>query len=373
MAYDVIVTKITNSRARPVVARHLAADPAISLVKANSMLDTLPVPYLRGVPEKTATEAVMHLRKIGVEAQVRETEVNKEEPQHKPIEPHAPKKVTPRPSPTAGSPRSHQQHIGRISQPPPPDPKGSTAQYWVLVFAIAVFAIAVYIGTRGDRFSSKKTSSLKMSDRRQSASAAKPRSKRDKTRPPASAPQSGTLSIPTSRGNTTPTSPQKKESKHYADSARTAPNPGSAIAFYKIAISFNQYNIDAWYGLVGAYRELGMYDHARDARAEMRKIFGENVSSLKEIVGLFGKALELSLTQDRVLRVEYRSHLREETGIPREAFRMIRALRTECQCEAVSLHAHLFGGKAALVYHEGNVFPASRAHFEEQANITYLR
>ncbi|MBD3422582.1 MAG: hypothetical protein GF398_20895, partial [Chitinivibrionales bacterium] len=65
MHCDIIVTAITNPRARQVVARHLAQSPDISLVKATSMLETLPVTYQKNVDIQEAEHAVIQLQKIG--------------------------------------------------------------------------------------------------------------------------------------------------------------------------------------------------------------------------------------------------------------------------------------------------------------------
>lgn len=370
MTYDIIVTRITNPRARPVVARHLAAHPEISLEKATSMLETMPVLYMENVSEQEASQTILHLRKIGVDARIRESEHTEPDPkadQPTPVSP--PKTVTPRP--VHHTHRAHREP--HIIPPPILEPKKNTiAQLAVLGGAILLLGVVIYLGMRGERFRASRATALKFSSPDKSAPGKSAGTRPSSKKRPATPSGGNAMSVPSPSPNNYVSAPQRSDSRHYADSARTAPDQSAAIRFYKIAISFNKYNIDAWYGLVGAYRDLEMYQNARDARAQMREIFGDNVASIGEVIGLFGKPLEVSMSAERTLRVDYASHTKSANDLTGEAFRLIRALRTECSCQSVSLHARSKDGGGVLVYHHGQTYPASQREFERDATITFL-
>jgi hypothetical protein len=166
---------------------------------------------------------------------------------------------------------------------------------------------------------------------------------------------------------------QARQAVAYADSAKACASVNGSIAFYKMAISFNKRNIDAWYGLINALTLAQMPEDARTARMEMGKIFGEGALSLAQIVERFGDLLDLYLSEDGTYRIEYRSRQTGQTELLRETFLLVKAFGVQCDCAALSLYAHTDKNKGVLVYLKTDRVPASYAGFIAQANVTYLK
>jgi hypothetical protein len=100
----------------------------------------------------------------------------------------------------------------------------------------------------------------------------------------------------------------KKSSKAMCDSAKSAGvNNATLINFYKIAISFNKYNLDAWLGLLAAYKTAGMSEEYQDASNQMKELFGDKVFDIASQVKRFGDIEDMFENENGVLTVKYRS------------------------------------------------------------------
>jgi hypothetical protein len=92
------------------------------------------------------------------------------------------------------------------------------------------------------------------------------------------------------------------------DSAKSAgDNTAMLINFYKIAISFNKYNLDAWFGLLGAYKTSGMSDEYQQTSNQMKELFGDKVFDVSSQVKRFGDIEDMFENENGVLTIKYRS------------------------------------------------------------------
>jgi tetratricopeptide (TPR) repeat protein len=166
---------------------------------------------------------------------------------------------------------------------------------------------------------------------------------------------------------------EKKASRQYADSARQyADDVNQAIKFYKIAISFNQYNLKAWQGLIVAYRNAGMTKEATEARKKMEELFGREISTIREVVAPYGELTDYSLDHSGVCRIEYRSKLRKQPELERETYLLIRAVLVKQHCNTVSLYASTGTGSGLLVRIDTRGFPSSVSAYKKRAAITFV-
>jgi len=185
---------------------------------------------------------------------------------------------------------------------------------------------------------------------------------------------------PTMPGNDSPdklrsrvSSQSRLQSSTYVDSARTAgDNLDNVISFYRIAISFNRYNLAAWQGLLQAYRDTGMTREARETEEQMRAIFGDTVTSVSDLIKPFGEVVDTYKSEDGTYRVEYRSHKRSRAEILNEVFNMTRSVRSACGCANISIFASTGAGRGMIAHST----PATSIHtlsaFSNQAQIIWL-
>ena len=180
-----------------------------------------------------------------------------------------------------------------------------------------------------------------------------------------------------SKSNNAASEEARAASQAFIDSAKARPDVREAVSFYKMALSFNKRNIDAWYGLINAYTQASMPEEADKARADMKKIFGDGVFSIAQAVGRFGDLLDLSATDEGTFRVEYRSRQTGQNELIHESFLLGKALAVQCRCTAISLYIHSAGDKGdsagALVFFKTSPLPLTFEGFQSAAAVTYLR
>ena len=167
---------------------------------------------------------------------------------------------------------------------------------------------------------------------------------------------------------------QKQQANNFIDSAKTS---GTAldkqIAFYKIAISFNQYNLQAWHGLLQAYREMNDAAEVRSTEAQMQEIFGEKVNSINAAVTQFGEIVDTYVNESGAYRVEYKTKKTSQEEILRDVFNLTRAVRNTCNCFNISVYASTGRPGNGLVVHSTS---ATSVHtlpeFSRQASILWF-
>jgi hypothetical protein len=147
----------------------------------------------------------------------------------------------------------------------------------------------------------------------------------------------------------------------------------TCINFYKIAISFNKYNIHAWYGLINTYKSAGMIAEMNNAQEQMYELFGAKIFSITEIINKFGTLSDAYITESNVYRVEFQSHSYDELRMTQDAFTIIKAIRSISNYKAISLFSVIRPGSGLLV-HAGNELSLNTLEtFKKEASIRFLK
>ncbi|MCL2182343.1 MAG: hypothetical protein FWB85_02590 [Chitinispirillia bacterium] len=190
---------------------------------------------------------------------------------------------------------------------------------------------------------------------------------------------------------------QKQEANNYIDSARAAANAAASpqanaaqsspageaaqnspapsidnvIRFYRIAISFNRYNLSAWQGLLQAYRDKGAAKEVRETEEQMRALFGDRANLVSNLVKPFGELVDTYMNEEGIYRVEYKTLKRTRTDILNEAFAMTRSVRTSCVCKDISIFASTGPGRGLRVHSTSSTSMHSLAAFQSHAEIVW--
>ncbi len=166
---------------------------------------------------------------------------------------------------------------------------------------------------------------------------------------------------------------QKQQANNYVDSAKTSgASVDKQVAFYKIAISFNRYNLQAWHGLLSAYREAKQTEEALATEAQMREIFGEEVNSINAAVTQFGDIVDAYTNESGAYRVEYKTKKTSKEEILRDVFNLTRAVRNACNCLNISIYASTGPGNGLMVHSTAETSVHTLPDFSRQANILWF-
>lgn len=163
------------------------------------------------------------------------------------------------------------------------------------------------------------------------------------------------------------------ESNNYSDSAEMfIDDPDAMIKFYKIAISINRKNFNAWNGLVNAYANEGMTKEAYEAKEEMKKIFGDEMFSVEKLVRPYGKLISFNQGKGGQCRLEYRSKSKKKVDLESESFNLLRSLNTSLGCGKYSLYASTGKGKGLLVRYDHSAFPNTFSDYLLKSQMSFI-
>jgi hypothetical protein len=166
---------------------------------------------------------------------------------------------------------------------------------------------------------------------------------------------------------------QKQQASSYIDSAKSGGALDKQVAFYKIAISFNRYNLQAWHGLMQAYREMNDMENFRATEAQMQEIFGAEVKSVNAAVTQFGEIIDAYANKESgAYRVEYKTKKTSRDEILRDAFNLTRAIRNSCGCLNISVYASTGPGNGLIVHSTAATPVHTLPEFSRQANILWF-
>ncbi|MGM0462314.1 MAG: hypothetical protein ACQEQ4_07855 [Fibrobacterota bacterium] len=112
----------------------------------------------------------------------------------------------------------------------------------------------------------------------------------------------------------------------------------SAVKLYRIAISFNERNLDAWHGLLNCYSQHGMHEKVNETRQKMKEIFGEDVFSLKEIIDDYGVSEYINFDTDPA-RITYMAGKKSRDAITRDVYRMLRRISANSTARMIIVYA----------------------------------
>jgi pentatricopeptide repeat protein len=112
----------------------------------------------------------------------------------------------------------------------------------------------------------------------------------------------------------------------------------SAVKLYRIAISFNERNLDAWHGLLNCYSQHGMHEKVYETRQKMKEIFGEEVFSLKEIIDDYGVSEYIDFDTEPA-RITYMAGKKSRDAITRDVYRMLRRIASNSTARMIIVYA----------------------------------
>jgi tetratricopeptide (TPR) repeat protein len=165
----------------------------------------------------------------------------------------------------------------------------------------------------------------------------------------------------------------KAKSTDFTDSASIYNEDyGKAVAFYKLAISFNKYNYRAWYGLVNTYYSMKELKKAKKAQDEMRKLFGERVFDIGSIIQPFGELETAELRSDSSYFLEYTTEASSRETLVNETFQIVRALKPTCNCVSIAIFAQKSAGKGLIVHIKNDKPIFNLTDYKAAAVFTYL-
>ena len=121
--------------------------------------------------------------------------------------------------------------------------------------------------------------------------------------------------------------------------ARVERENNTRIKFYKLAISFNQHNRNAWEGLVQTYFAVNRNDEANQTLNRMEEIFAADDSDLKKAVEAFGPLTDRLKLKEGRLEFTYRSRCGDINAMQAEMKQMAASLRQVKRLNSVSITA----------------------------------
>ena len=379
MNFDLIVIKLTKPHLKQVIAHHIAADPSISLQNALSRLDNLPLVYKKDLSFEELEKTTLQLQKLGAVCRAVESKnpLEKLTAGKKPVENEI-KAGTEQKQGLQTSGVKYNEQAGKISErvkyfntvsktDTHKKKKSITVKSTILVGSIIIIAFIFLIGknkkikvqTPGPIVSKKSSAqSVKIKDSISKMQTGESEDKLNSNNVNKKSPSS---------------SPVKMRSEEYADSAaHLCQDYECEIKFYKIAISFNQYNLRAWQGLIAAYRGARKFTEAKQAEKRMRELFGEKVFTVEEIVKPYGILSRYVRDKNGVCRIEYRSQSVGRPDLERETYFLIKALLVQQKCTIVSLYASTGKGKGMLVRIKPEKFPSGISDYVKKASISFI-
>jgi hypothetical protein len=365
MNYTIIVKGFRNKSARMVVARQLSRVAGITLEEALSQTEHLPITLFRSVGSETVGSTIDRYRRLGIDVQAIEA-MPRTASAGGNDETFMPPADTPRSRggahchKTADRSDGNRQRIGIPPVQPHTTPREarlpmSLRNRVILGGSILFAAAAVYA-----IFSLSQPSAPDEEDAavlRDSTGRAEKKVRNSSGTPAAC--------------NVTPAA--RERAKQLVDSAQTLGNGAErAIRFYTMAIAFNKYNCNAWFGLLDAYQQCGRTSDVEATRQAMRDLFGERGISIESIIRPFGDLAEIR-SENGALTIEYRTKgplVREK--LIHETFLIYRAIRSDCDCSTLSIFAFRDGSNGLVVHLGARKELLSVAEFEQKATIRFF-
>jgi hypothetical protein len=392
MKYDIVVTECKSSRAKTIVIRQLAHDPSLSLQKATELVDAGPVILFRNLDVNEVKLYTEQLTKIGVVWKAIES--SHDNLAHKENKPHIeipsqstvfdekPESVRKDVDKKKSAP-ANQSHTSQINHNPvifsgsdqsvkkkfdffefESESKMTvpTLVFFSLILLILIGIIAF------DRFKKNEIRLKKMTVYSTDTEVSR---KNAKTKTETGKKETKRTTSAASRKDIS--SKQITESSAMVDSAMQFKNDYSKeIYFYKMAISFNRYNIDAWYGLLNAYKDAEMQNEMNYTKREMKEIFGNEIFSINEIIKPYGNLNDAQLDKEGNYLIEYNTGKTTKDDLTNESYFLIREIRQVCNCKQISLFAKTGPGRGLVVHISSSAETASFELYRNSASITFL-
>jgi tetratricopeptide (TPR) repeat protein len=385
LKYDILITKIEPHYIKS-VAKLLSSDPKISLHKAVTMLENLPIPYKKNISKKQVEVEVRQLSALKTTVKIvevvesdmlgivtlsgekealsqkKDNTANKNENETPRKITHAKKSLPKQPIVQEKKYRSKSKIFMSNEEKKVKPQNRSLITIITSLVIILILAIIVIMGNQNRSKFKIKTQSkipIKISQKKTKESNSKKNLK---------------ISILQKKSNRKAVSPQKEqESLSYLDSAKSVTDDlDKMIKFYKIAISINPKNFNAWTALVSVYREKGMITEAFNARKEMKQIFGDNIFSIKKLVTPYGTLISFK-NENGVCRLTYNTKSKQQSIIEVETFQLFRAMNSTGGCSSFSIYAVTKKGKGMLIKLDTKNFPETFMQYKTDAIINFTK
>lgn len=374
MKYNLLITRIQNERTKIILARQLAQNPAISIQKANEIVESVPFTLYNNIDTEELKTHINLLKSLEVSFNVvKVTDSSEKKPDEfqKQVLPEQTKPEKPQNETTDPLDKKNSgidKKINKLSQHSSVildqvnsrEHKATTLVIGIIV-VIFILIILSILGNR-PKFKITKKRVLPQRTVEQNSHSEKEGVNTDK---------SSQDYKPVKREKVS--NAQLQKSRSFVDSASIYSNDiNNAIKFYKIAISFNRYNINAWYGLVDAYKSSGMLEEMVSAKEEMLHIFGKNIFSVSDIIGQFGELEDAQMAEDGVYRIEYMTREKQKDKIFSEIYTILKALNSKGGYQQISLFAKKGPGRGMVIHINKNTSTVTLSKFRETASVTYL-
>lgn len=380
MKYDLIISKIDRLH-KTTIAKLLCQDPAISLQKAMSMLDNLPITYKSGLSKGEAKKDIEKLKALGAVVSPIESKV-KDDPVVEILEAEDSKKNVReiKNEKTDVGLKSYNsknerkavnkyknQNISRIGVPVKKKKSKKHSGVAVLIGVAILFTLLILQGLKKPEYKIRQDARLISKSSSSNGKNGKESSTKEKKK--------FNLNFISSYNEKKAKENAKKvsESNSYGDSAEMFLNdPDEMIRFYKIAISINRKNFNAWNGLVNAYANLGMSKEANQAKEEMKKIFGDEMFSVEKLIRPYGKLVSFNIGKGEFCRIEYKSKSKKRVDLESDSFLILKSLNNSIGCGKYSIYAATQKGKGLLVRYDASEFPNSFSDYLLKAQINFI-
>ncbi len=379
MNYDLIIIKLTKPRLKQVIAHHIAADPSISLQKALSLLDNLPLVYKKDLSFKELEKTSLQLQKLGavcraVESKnpLKKLEADKKIPEKKVKTSKVQRQdligsgvIRKKPAEKVSE---RVNFFGTAPQEKPVKKKKSVITNIIILVGVVLVILIVFLVGKSSKVRIKPTGPVLTGK-----SGTKPGKAKGSTSKTPISNDKETMKTDMSEKEEASASPAKKSSDAYTDSAvHLCQDYECEIKFFRIALSFNQYNLRAWQGLIAAYRGARKRAEAKEAEKQMSELFGEKVFSVEEIVKPYGVLSRYDRDENGVCRIEYHTQSFKQSDLEKETYYLIRALIAQQNCNIVSLYASTGKGKGMLVRVKVDRFPSRISDYVKRASISFI-
>jgi hypothetical protein len=379
MRYDVIITEIINENSRKVLAHQLARDPGISFHDALVKLQKLPVVLFKDLDEQAMTSMVGQYLKYGVRLKAVPAQQKSETEVLHGSEPQDPEKMKNIQSYSKNVGNDATQKRGRSGSvfKKADRAEGQAAVFqnsdiieiskkrvnertmlilFLLLFLI-VSLILLLISSGKKEYHAIPGSGESFSAPSEARSQVHDEHLKKK---PVGTELSKRKSI---------SAADKRNSIEMCDSAKNVVNNiKRLINFYKIAVSFNKYNLDAWFGLLDAYKSAGMNDEYQQVVNQMKELFGEKVFDISSQVKRFGDIEDLFENENGVLVVKYSSS-EPLDRIEERVYSLIKILRSNAGYQSVSIEIAGVNDDRMLVHVRPGMDITTFAGFKKNASV----
>lgn len=426
MQYDIILLKIENNRSKQILARQIASDPSISLQKAFILLNSLPYTYMKNAEEKQVKQIVTQLHELGVVHKIVESasvsdklgvflapvdesaaivpesgiDIDKSDntgerdekevdstgtaTESGTIHDNNGKKYTQAKQPSMLKTEQRKRSEYRVSHLKTSSGKSTGSKknrlrtVLLTLCIITVFAAMMYYAQINRKYVINSTMRLKKKPHGQKYAS----STLEKHTAGTLTERSGKDGLPREyRQNEYRKESRKKVSFSQKQMSQTLVDTAhayrddyqKAIRFYRIALSYNEYNLQAWYGLIGALKYAQKWDEAAKAQQRMIELFGEDIFSIKEIVEPYGSLCDYSVDNTGSCRIEYSSLAVKRSVLENETFFLVRALSARNSYTVISIYASTGNGSGMLVRIKGQPVPHTISEYRNRASITYIK